>query len=107
MGFQGRGQRVTGQEMEWTWPWSALAAPGPCGVVVPRGSRGGRRGRKKEPKALDSPQETGGSSALLLPPAQAPSSWSCGLLAALYEPAASFSSSGTVLVSGAAGDRRK
>lgn len=38
--------------------------------MVPRGSRGGRRGRKEEPKALGSPQETAGSSAPLLPPAR-------------------------------------
>lgn len=40
LGFQGRGWRVTGRESEWLWPWSALAAPSPCGGVVTRGSGG-------------------------------------------------------------------
>ena len=73
---------MTRPELEWTRPRSALAAPPPCGVVVPRGSGGGRRGRREGPKALGFPQENAGSSVPLLPSAQAPSSWSCGLLVA-------------------------
>lgn len=70
---------MTRPELELTWPWSALAAPPPCAVVVPRGSGGGGRGRREGPKALDFPQENSGSSVPLLPSAQAPSSWSRGL----------------------------
>lgn len=70
---------MTRPELELTWPWSALAAPPPCAVVVPRGSGGGGRGRREGPKALDFPQENAGSSVPLLPSAQAPSSWSRGL----------------------------
>lgn len=67
VGFQGRGERATRPKLEWTWHWSALATPPPCGVVVPRGSGGGRRGRKEGPKALGFPQENAGSPAPLLP----------------------------------------
>lgn len=51
-------------------------SPSPLWSCGPRGSGGGRRGRKEEPKALGFPQEEAGSSAPLLLPAQAPSSWS-------------------------------
>lgn len=51
-------------------------SPSPLWSCGPRGSGGGRRGRKEEPKALGFPREEAGSSAPLLLPAQAPSSWS-------------------------------
>lgn len=59
-------------DMAWVGPDS----PSPLWSCGPRGSRGGRRGGKEEPKALAFPQEDAGSSAPLLLPAQAPSSWS-------------------------------
>lgn len=51
-------------------------SPSPLWSCGPRGSGGGRRGGKEEPKALGFPQEDAASSVPLLLPVQAPSSWS-------------------------------
>lgn len=59
-----------GQKLEWTWPWSALAAPHSCGVMIPRGSGGREKRQKKGAKGTGFP--TGDCKALGATPSPSP-----------------------------------